>query len=240
MSTRRAKQLIYGALYVILLAVLGTVIYFVVRFFVPVAPVVAPCTENCMPVGAGSIVTSSVQTFVSGPGRYTFLTQAANRNSGYAAEYFDYAINLYDASGTVIQSVPSNSFIYANETKYLVVPNVVAPVPFVSAALAISNVYWVTSSSLGVAPQFSQVNPLTGVTSSTVSVSGQLTNANISTYRYVYIDVIFQGADGSPIAASQTVLNNIAPNRTVNFSVSYPQTGAINPAASQVLVYALK
>lgn len=241
MSTRRAKQLIYGALYLILLVFLLWIAYLVVMLFVPKAPVVVSCTENCMPVGADSIATSTVHTFVSSPGHYTFLVQIVNTSTAYAAEYFDYSIDLYDASGTVVQSVPGRSFIYASESKYLVVPNVAISAPFISAAIAsFSNVSWVPSATLGVAPQFSKQNVTTGGTSSTVSVSGRIANINIANFRYVYVDVIFVGADGSPAGASQTILNNVAPNKAVDFSVIYPQTGGINPAANEVLVYGLK
>ncbi len=240
MSIRRAKQLIYGALYLVLLVAFVAVIYFIVGLFTPKAPVAVSCTGECMPVGADSITTSTVQAFVSSPGHYTFLGRITNTNSDYAAEYFDYAIDLYDASGTVIQSIPGSSFVYASQTKYLMAPNVTVPAPFISAGIVISNVYWVTSATLGVAPQFSVENVTTNMASSTVSVSGQLTNSNIATFNYVYIDVIFTGSDGSPVAASQTELSNVAPNKTVDFSVLYPQTGGINPAANQILVYGLK
>ncbi|MDR3582140.1 MAG: hypothetical protein P4L67_02590 [Candidatus Pacebacteria bacterium] len=239
MSTRRAKQLIYGVLYLIILMALVALVYFVVQLVAPAPAAVAPCTENCMPVGASAIVTSTVQTFVTAPGHYTFLTQIADASAGYAAQYFDYSIDLYNASGTVVQSIPGSSFIYANQTKYLVVPNVTAPA-FVGAGVSISNVYWVPSATLGALPQFSKENITTVMVTSPVSVSGQITNSNLSTFRYVYVDVIFLGADKRPIGASQTVLNDVAPNSTVDFSVLYPQTGAIDPTANQILVYGLK
>jgi hypothetical protein len=239
MSTRRAKQLIYGVLYLILLIALVAIVYFMVRLVAPAPVAVAPCTENCMPVGASAIATSTVQWFLSSPGHYTFLTQIANTSPGYAAQYFDYAIDLYDASGTVIQSIPGSSFVYANETKYLVVPNVAAVTP-ISVGLVITNPSWVPSATLGALPQFNQENITTGMTSSTVSVSGQIANTNLSSFRYVFVDVIFVGTDGSPAGASQTEIDNVVPNKTVDFSVLYPQTGAINPALAQVLVYGLK
>ncbi len=217
MSTRRAKQLIYGALYLVLLAALVAVVYFVVKLIVPTPVTVAPCTSDCMPTDASAIVTSTVQTFVSSPGHYTFLAQIANTSPGYAAQYFDYAIDLYDASGTVIQSIPESSFVYASETKYLVVPNVAIAAPFVSAGLVIANPYWVASATLGSLPQFSKENIVTGATSSTVSVSGQIANANISTFRYLFVDVIFTGTNGSPAGASQTEIDNVAPGNTVDF-----------------------
>ncbi len=158
----------------------------------------------------------------------------------FAATYLGYSVDLYDASGTVLQSIPESSFVYQGQSKYLVVPNVQVSQPFVSAGLAITQAYWQASSTLGDIPQFTKENIVRGGTSSTVSVSGQLTNANLSATRYVFVDAIFTGPDGSPIGASQTELDGVAPGQTVNFSVLYPQTGAIDPMKSQVVVYGLK
>lgn len=239
MSTRRAKQLIYGALYLVMLGVLVLVCYGIFLLFNPPAPAAAPCTENCMPVGAASIATTTVETFVTSPGQYTFLEQIANTNTDYAAEYFDYSIDFYDASGTVIQSIPGSSFLYAAETKYLVVPNVTVTDPGVATGFTIKDVYWVASSTLGALPQFSVQNIESGSASGTVSVSGQITNNAIATFQYVYVDVIFKGPDGGPVGATQTELNGVGPGQTADFSVSYPANASINPANNQILVYGI-
>lgn len=240
MSTRRAKQIIYGAFYLVFLALICAAIYGIFRLVSPAAPAVASCTSDCMPVGAGSIATSSVQTFITSPGHYTFLEQIANTNEDYAAEYFDYAVDFYDASGTVIQSIPGSSFVYGAQTKYLVVPNQTVADPGVATGFTVSNVYWVASSTLGALPQFNVQNLQTGMTSTTASVSGQITNTAIATFQYVFVDVIFAGPDGSPVGATQTELNDVGPDQTVNFSASYPANAAINPANHQVLVYGIK
>lgn len=240
MSTRRAKQIIYGALYLVILIAVCWAVYGIFRLFTPVATVPVSCTSNCMPVGADSITTSTVVTFVTSPGHYTFLEQIANTNTDYAAEYFDYDINFYDASGTVIQSIPGSSFVYANQTKYLVVPNQTVANPGVATGFAISNVYWVPSGALGALPQFNAQNLQAGMSSTTVSVSGQITDTAIASFKYVFVDVIFRGADGGPVGATQTELNNVGPGQTVDFSVFYPASAAINPANNQVLVYGIK
>jgi hypothetical protein len=240
MSTRRAKQIIYGALYLVILALFVAAIYGIVQLFNPAAPVAAPCTSDCMPVGAGSIATTTVATFVTSPGHYTFLEQIINTNEDYAAEYFDYSVDFYDASGTVIQSIPGSSFIYANQTKYLVLPNQTVVDPGVGMGFTIKNVYWVAGDTLGALPQFNVENEQAGMTSSTVSVSGQITNAAIATFKYVFVDVIFKGADGSPVGATQTEINDVKPGQAVNFSVFYPASTAINPTNNQVFVYGLK
>jgi hypothetical protein len=240
MSTRRAKQIIYGALYLVILVLICAAVYGVFRLVVPGVPVVAPCTSDCMPVGADSIATSTLQTFVTSPGHYTFLEQIVNTNADYAAEYFDYSIDFYDASGTVIQSIPGSSFIYGDQTKYLVVPNQTVADPGVAVGFSISDVYWVASSTLGVSPQFNIQNLQTGMTSTTVSVSGQITNSTIAAFQYVFVDVVFKGADGGPVGATQTELNNVGPGQTVDFSASYPANAAINPANSEPFVYGIK
>ncbi len=241
MSTRRAKQFIYGMFYLVLWAVCIAIVYFAVRFVAPPTPPAPPCTEaTCAPTGTAPLATSTVWTFVTAPHHYTFLAQVANTDPDYAATYLGYAIDLYDASGTVIQSIPESSFVYQGQTKYLVVPNVTISSAFVRAGLSLTRAYWQASSTLGTLPDFSVENTATQGTSSTVSVSGQLTNANIATTRYVFVDAIFLGTNGAPIGVSQTEINNVTPGQTVDFSVMYPQTGSIDPAASTVLVYGLK
>jgi hypothetical protein len=241
MSTRRAKQIIYGALYLILWAAFIAAVYGIVWFVAPPAPPAPPCTEaTCAPTSTAPLATSTVWTFVTAPQHYTFLAQVADTDPDYAATYIGYAIDLYDASGTVIGSIPENSFVYQGQTKYLVVPNVTVSNTFVSAALVMTRAYWQASSTLGAVPQFSTENVTAQNGSTTVAVGGQLTNANIATTRYVVVDAIFLGPNGAPIGASQTEINNVSPGKTVGFSVMYPQTGSIDPSASTVLVYGLK
>ncbi len=241
MSTRRAKQIIYGMFYLIFFAAFIGAAWFLAMLIVPRGPSTAPCTPStCAPTSTAPLLTAPVITFTSSPGHYTFLAQVANTDPYYAASYFDYAVDLYDASGTVLQSIPGSSFVYAGQTKYLVVPNVAVGEPFVSAGLVLSNAYWQDTASLGAIPQFTKENVVSSNGSTTVSVSGQLTNGNIASTHYVFVDVIFTTSNGNPIGASVTILNNVGPGKTVDFSVSYPQTGAIDPSRNEVLVYGLK
>lgn len=240
MSTRRAKQLIYGALYVVVFGLIGAACYGVVLLMAPKVPVAAPCTENCIPSGVGPIVTSTVTTFVTSPQHYTFLEQIANTDSDYTAEYFTYSFDIYDASGTVIQSVPGTSFLYAGQTKFIVAPNVTVADPGVATGFSIDNVYWVASSTLGEIPQFSVQNTQSSETTSTVTVSGQITNQTIAAFQYVLVDVVFKGPSGSPVGATQTELNGLQPGQTVDFSVFYPANGSIDPSNNEVFVYGIR
>jgi hypothetical protein len=246
MSTRRAKQLIYGTFYLLIVLVVCAAIYFVIvrPFLVASAP--ALCTPStCAPTSTVPIVASVPISFVTSPGRYTFLTQVTNQSADYGVPALDYEIDLDDASGTVLQSFSAQSFIYPAQSKYLVVPNQTVSQPFDHAALVVTSASWVPSSTIGAIPavasgQFALQNIQTSAASTTVSVGGQLANTSVASFGQVFVVVLFNGANGAPVGVSQTELNNVAAGITENFSVIYPNVQGINPALNQILVYALR
>jgi hypothetical protein len=240
MSIRLAKQIIYGAFYiVVVLGVLGA-IYVLIVGPLTFSPPPVQCVTGCIPVGTGPIGTSTVSVFSTTPGDYTFLAQVINNDTDYGAQVFDYDIDIYGPSGGLITSVPAQSFIYADQNKYLVVPNIQTQGTIDHATLRVVDAAWIASSTLGAIPQFSTQNIQDTIGSSTVSVSGQLLNTNIGSYEKVIVVVLFDGSNGSPIGSSQTELDNVQPDQTVNFSVLYPAVPGINPALSQVIIYALR
>lgn len=245
MSTRRAKQLIYGALYILIAAIICGIVYLLFIYPSVSAPVVI-CTPNtCAPTSTAPIAVGPVTTFVTSPGQYTFLAQVTNQDPDYGASVLNYVIDLDNASGSVLQSIPAQSFIYQSQSKYLAVLNQTISQPFDHAALAITSVAWLPSSTIGVIPsiapgQFAVQNIQTAIASTTVSVGGQLVNTSVITYGQVIIMTIFNGQDGSPVGVSQTELSNVTAGSTNNFSVLYPNEPNINPALNQIIVYALR
>ena len=246
MSTRRAKQLIYGALYILIVLLVCSGIYFlIVHPFVVASTPVACTPSTCAPTSTAPIVAGPVLTFVTSPGHYTFLAQATDQSADYGSPEFDYAIDLDDASGTVLQSIPAQSFIYPSQTKYLAVVNQAVAQPFDHAALAVASASWLASSTIGAIPavapgQFALQNLQTNVGSTTVAVGGQLVNTSVVTFEQAIILVIFNDPNGNPIGVSQTELSNVAAGATNTFSVLYPAEPNINPALNQPLVYALR
>jgi hypothetical protein len=183
--------------------------------------------------------------FVTSPGHYTFLAQVTNEDADHGAPQLDYAINLDDASGTVLQSIPAQSFIYPAQSKYLAVLNQAVSQPFDHAALVITGASWLASSTIGAIPslaagQFAVQNVQSATASTTVSVGGQLVNTSVASYAQVVVLVIFNDPNGNPVGVSQTELSNIAAGTTNNFSVIYPVEPNINPVLNQVIVYALR
>ena len=153
MSTRRAKQIIYGALYAVVVLIVCAGIYFVSVAPAIVASTPPVCTpSSCVPTSTAPIVPGALTTFITSPGHYTFLAQVTNQSADYGAPELDYAIDLDDASGTVLQAIPAQAFIYPSQTRYLAVLNQVVAQPFDHATLVVTGASWLASSTIGVIP----------------------------------------------------------------------------------------
>jgi hypothetical protein len=251
MSTRSAKQLIYGTLY--LLFWVAIIFGFYRVFFNHAASCFdnvqnqgeqgvdcgGPCSKVCSE-GTRPISILKVSAFSVKAGHDTFLAKIANPNADSAAQSFAYAFNVYDASGTLMQSFPGYSFLYANGVRYLVAPNQVVPDGVDHYDLTITGVNWVQASSLGTIPAVNVQNIQTQVGSSTTLATGQVINNDTIIFKDVVIVGIFKDNSGNPVAASQTQIDSISPSEMKDFSVSYPSIPSINPAATEVEVYATR
>lgn len=237
MSTRRAKQIIYGTFFALIwLAIFAGVYYLFVK------PAITPpaCTGPLCGVGSAQpIGTSTVYTFTTNPGSATYLAKIANGNSNLGVAALDYSFDFYNSSGTVVQSIPGSSFIYPNQVKYLLVPNEV-PIGASYLSLNIRDASWAASSTMGIVPQFAFQNIQPHAGSTTISVSGQIINNDIASFATVLIITVFKDGSGNPIGASQTEIDHFAPNTTQNFSVIYPAVPGVNPANNEIVAYALR
>ena len=234
---RRAKQIIYGAFYLIILFGLFTLFYW--KFLKPAPP--APCT-GCLPSDIQPIAAvGPVRVFVPALGHAALLAQIANVNSNAAAASFDYTITVYNASGTVLVTAPGTAFAYPDETKYIVLPNeAVSEMPD-HAEITVANVRWVASSTSGPAPQFTIKNvataPISG-SSSTLSVQGDITDDDNAAFSHILVIAVFKDQYGSTAGVSQTILDAINPQQTEHFSVSYPAEPDFDLSATEVHAYA--
>jgi hypothetical protein len=204
------------------------------------------CTPStCAPTSTASIAAPIVSTFVTSPGHDTFLAQLQNANADFGAPLVNYELDFDDASDTVLQSIPGQTFIYPSQNKYIFLPNEIIPAAYDHMALVVTGAEWLASGTIGTDPGiapggFALQNIQTSVVSTTVSVGGQLVNTGVASYAQVIIMVLFKDGGGNVIGASQTELDNVAAGATNNFSVLYPAVSNINPAVNQILVYAIR
>ncbi len=246
MSTRRAKQVIYGTLYLLIAFVVCAGIYFVLVLPFITTPTPVACTPStCAPTSTAPIAASIVSTFVTGPGHDTFLAQLQNADADYGAPLVNYELDFDDASGTVLQSIPGQTFIYPSQNKYIFLPNETIPAVYDHMALVVTGSEWLTSGTIGTDPGiapggFALQNIQTSIASTTVSVGGQLVNTGVASYEQVIVMVLFKDGVGNIIGVSQTELDNVSAGATNNFSVIYPAVPNVNPAVNQILVYAIR
>jgi len=237
MGIRRRKQLIYGLIY---LAIIGGICFGVYYFFLKPPP--APPCADCIPGTVRSVaVAGNVLAFNPLAGHAAVLAQVANVNGDYGADSFDFTVNLYDSSGTSLGAVRGTSFVYPDETKYLVVSNQAVMGAAASADLVIGNTHWEPSSTVGAAPHFTFKNVVTAPVAGspgTLAVGGEITDDDNSAFANVTVVAIFKDRYGSPAGVSETVLDRIEPRQTGTFSVTYPAQPGINPSATEVHAYA--
>jgi len=249
MSIRRAKQLIYGTLYLLIVLVVCAGIYFVLILpFITASTPVACAPGVCAPTSTAPIASSIVSTFVTSLGHDTFLAQLQNADADYGASLVNYELNFDNASDTVLQSISGQTFIYPSQNKYILLPNEMVPAPstYDHVALVVTGAEWLASSTMGVVDPgnasggFAEQNIQTSVASTTVAVGGQLVNTGVASYARAIVMVLFKDGGGNVIGASQTELDNVAAGATNNFSVIYPAEPNVNPAVNQILVYAIR
>ena len=252
--SRIVKQVIYGGIYLCIFFGIVACIYF---SYLKPAPTCfdniqnqgeqgidcgGPCSKICTPTDIQPITVGDLSTFATSPNHVTFLASLTNANQDFAARSFDYRFDLHDATGTVIQSFSGQSFIYAGEIKFLILPNMeVSSSVSSSVTLTAINPEWIKGSDFGSAPQFVFRNKETKImSSSTIGVSGTVTNEDVGAFSKITIIAIFKNAEGSPIGASQTELDNIAANGTYDFSVMYPSVQNVDLAATEVEAYGIR
>jgi hypothetical protein len=251
MSTRFAKQMIYGTFYVVIW-VLVIWLGYSLATHKPAScfdniqnqgelgvDCGGPCATVCAP-SAQAINVISVNALTAPNGNDTFLAKITNPNGDFAAQSFSYAFNVYDTSGTLLESYPGQSFLYSQQIKYLLLANEVVPAGVAREDVTITDVNWVTASTMGTVPQLAVQNILTQVASTTVVATGQVANNDTATFNNVFIVAVFKDANGNPVAASQTLLDSLAPDQTQSFSVNYPTVPGIDPALTEVDAYATK
>ncbi len=251
--SRRVKQMVYGLFYLVVLGGIVAGLYFL--FLKPPASCFdniqnegeqgvdcgGPCAKICIPSSIQPISTlGAVRVFSPLAGHATVLVQLENVNSDFAASSFAYTITLYGADGSsTVATAGGNSFLYADETKYLMLPNEPIPATSSRAEITVENVQWVPAAQMGLVPKlaFTNVTSVAG-TDGYIVVSGNLTNRDVALFHNIVAVAIFKNAAGTPIGASETQLDVLSPGATQNFSISYPLLPNENVSATELKAYA--
>src|SRR3989344_7106673 len=165
-SMRHVKQLVYGILYLILLAAFVGGIY---SWAKPVPTCFdgrqnrdetgvdcgGRCAKVCVPAAIASLVqngepklvllVTSADTGLAAVPRVSVVSEIRNPNQDFGASKFDYVFKIYDPSGAEIASFPDSSYIYPGEIKRIVLLNKTLPAGSSPAAarLILQSPLWV-------------------------------------------------------------------------------------------------
>jgi len=202
-----------------------------------------PCALACVPRGIQPITLADpVIKLTPNVGHMTLIAHVLNPNTTFASKNFQYSFTLYDDQDNVEATYSGTSFIYAGEAKYILAPNL--PVPQASFSridFKVQNTQWVPSESFAghLALTLSGVNPH-NASGTGITVDGQISNNDTVTFPSVTIVAVFKGNLGQPAGASQTELENLAPNTSQPFSIIHPNILNVNLPATQVYFYAAR
>ena len=252
MDRRLKKQLIYAVSFFVFLAIVIGGFYFV---YLKPAPSCfdgiqnqkeegidcgGPCANACMPQLNKLVLADRILILRPDATHISFLTRVSNPNFNYAAKSFSYSFDLLNASGSVVQSFPGNSFIYAGEIKYILVPNVPLPqAQFTNVDLRLDeNPDWVPAGEFRGPPQFNTTGAQTNVLAKGISVDGNIINLDTMPFAKVTIVAIFIGKLNEVAGASQTEVGNLAPNAPQPFSIIHPPMQNIDVLGTKISAYA--
>lgn len=229
---RRIKQLIYG---VGCIAVIVFIIWAVNAVFFAGPPTCFDGVQNQSETGidcGGPCLSCSLKNVQEVQVKFAqafrvqdgvgIVAEIYNPNIEVAAQNADYALAVKDGSGNTLRTLQGNTFLYAGELKYIVVPFVNIPLEQIgSASLTISNPQWVSSD------QFQKPNvelqAIQTKKEDTITVEGRLANQSEFALMRPEISALLYNRSGELVAASRTVLDNLDKFSSENFVVVFSQ-----------------
>lgn len=252
--SRGLKQLGYGVLYLAVIAAIGFGVY--VRYVrqapscfdhiqnqgeqgIDCGPVCGNiCMDALRPIEVGNA--PSPMFFENAPGRATVLALLVNPNADFGATKVSYEFSFYDASHTLVASVPTETFIYPGERRYVALVNAAIPVVADSMGVTIAtNTAWAASSSMGLPPNLVFENQtVSSVASGTVMVNATLANQENFSFSNIAVVAIFHAPSGAVVGVSNTVVDRVDAAGSVPVSLSYPTNVPIDASATELYAYA--
>lgn len=236
MTRRFVKQLMYGALFLVVFYLMGWGVY---AAWIQPAPSCFDNRQNGVETGVdcgGGCEACAIRTLsplqVSWTRMFDAGTKAVavseirNPNTGYGARSFDYILHTADSSGRVYDN-SGTSFIYGEEIKYLVQFFDDQSLTHADLTIATSTMRWVASADFP-RPVIQVRAITTTVKEDGISMEGFIKNENpYSLSRLTVIALLFNQG-GLHIGASQTELGLLPAFEEVPFTVIFPPTFLIS------------
>lgn len=239
MFKRYLKQIFYGAIFVL---IIFSLIYAFYKIFYAQPSCFdgkqnqdeegidcgGPCAKICLPQNFRDIEINWVK-FLKINNKIILLGQIQNPNSEIGASHFGYEFDILDSNKNIIKTISRDSFIYAEEIKYLVefldereAPNIN------SVNLQIINPIWAKAidfkrPNLKILDKKIEENS----NNDSIIVGGKIINNDFVVFKNINILVNFY-IQGTWIGSSETIIDTISPKETKEFNVIFPQKTDVN------------
>lgn len=233
---RAVKQLIYGSLYVVILVGIGWGVW-------AGAKPAATCTDGRLNQGEAEVdcdgpcapcairrlrpIEAGGETLFRVGDAATLLFEFRNPNATYGAARLSYTVNLMDAAGAPVRSFTRPTTLYPTEIRQVFEPELGVPFSAIArAAVAVD------PASISWEPLASFPLPRTMIRSVSVEqdvslrraiVTATLSNENPFPLRRAVVVAMVVGAFGTPLAASETLLLDLAPGEERAFRIAIPE-----------------
>ncbi|MEK7115130.1 MAG: hypothetical protein AAB847_02115 [Patescibacteria group bacterium] len=251
---RFLKQVIYGVLFLLILALVGGAIFY---FFWPKAS----CTDNklnqneegvdcggqCIPCALKNpepLTISSVEIFDNGNNTVTVLGEIHNPNQLLGSENFTYTINLFDKNGKNIFSEDRETFIYPGKNRTIVEAAIDIPSSGVDRAeMMIDDIgNWQEEEKFNGIPEKNiAVDKVSaqGFGGSFV-LKGKLINNNSFKVDKIIVKAILYNRNSLRESASLTVLENLDAFKSADWTIQIPMrseaASRIDPDKTKIIV----
>lgn len=246
MDKRIFKQISYLLFFLLIFFVLG---YFLYLFF-KTAPTCfdgkknqgeegvdcgGPCFQICLPENFRDIQVSDVK-FLNIGNKTILLAKIQNLNSSIAAWQFDYEFIISGTDGSVLKKVVGQSFVYAEEIKYLsqILNENLSNISRVE--LKIYNPLWIKSEYF-LRPKINLLAKEISKQNGMVYVRGKIINNDFVVFRNVKILVNFY-RQNELVGYSETTINQIKSSETLPFEILFPGGLDLNSLQTEILIEA--
>ncbi len=232
--SRTVKQILYGTLYLAILSVIGWWVYSVT---LAPAPSCFDNTQNGGETGVdcgGPCISCEIkhlQPLSIGPGLllgsdrvFSATAEVTDPNDAYSARSFAYSVTFSDANGTVLQTVDQIGFLYAGQTKDLIVAGVgIANGIPVKATFGMdpASAVWAKSADFS-EPIYELTNPTATISGTQMLITGTIINPNNIPISTIRLGAFAVDNLGMKIGASTTILQNLGQFRQQTFQITVP------------------
>jgi hypothetical protein len=223
---RVVKRTIIIIVYLVILSLLGTELYFIFR----TKPTCSdgqqnqneegvdcggPCSTKCENIpNIENIRTLEKAVLPGSEGKFDAMAKINNPNPQFGVAQFDYSFNLLDSNGKIIGQSEGSSFIFPAQTKYILAFNLSAQAQPRSVEFKIRSFKWTKFSEYEepLIQIYSKEFNLVAAGSNFATLKAKIKNQSSYDFRTITAKAVIRNDQNFPVALNQTSVNDVRVN----------------------------